>query len=171
MVSVKLLRTLGYLKITDLESDISIMTNLNNQLCDLDIKAWSVPDKYVKHDGNVGYEAMKNLLEGYVGVSVSTEVTNIHRRTFKNTWNLIWKNYCSAVSYPENVGVILSELGLRLAFVTSDDRSTMVAKSFYNDIINWFLYTAQSVDTEKTLRTLVVSGISDMRRLYDSNNS
>ena len=169
MVSVKLLRTLGYLKITDLESDISLMTNLNNQLCDLDIKAWSVPDKYVKHNGEVGYEAIKKLLREYVGVSPDTEVTNIHRRTFKNTWNLIWRNYCTAVSFPENVGVILSELGF--AFVTSDDRSTMVAKSFYNDIINWFLYTAQSVDTEKTLRTLVVSGISDMRRLYDSNNS
>lgn len=171
-VSVKLLRSLGYLKITDLESDIALMTVLNNQLCDINIKSWSVPDKYQECGGQVGYEAIQKLLENRAEVRLDTEVTNVQRRSFKNTWALLWKNYCEAMSYPDNICVILSELGIRLAFVNKDDRSTLVAKAFFNDIINWFLYTGgDSVDSDKVLRTLVVGDIGDLRRLYGYYNN
>lgn len=163
MLSTKNLRTLGYLKITSLELELDDIIQLGTELRGVSSKPWSYLDDWLL---GVKYEAMNTLIECILPDLEMPKQED--KRIFRNTWEGIWKAYCSDLGFNTSIQTVLSETGIALAYQLSLNRKLDSLEKnvlqFYSDILNWYSFTKKSnFDTMEVLKILVTDDMENLR--------
>lgn len=164
-ISIKQLRELGFLKIMQDELHISAIFSYNMQYLNVEAKAWSFLPNYQIFGSK--YHGMDRLVKS-MNLDIDM-VDETDKRNFRNIWASIWHSFASSTGIDNSTQILLSEFGLRLAFIQSDDKTIRDVARFYDDVIDWYLYTKQgtsSLPVGDILKTLVVGDASQLRRYW-----
>lgn len=161
-ISLKALRELGFLKITDIEFPFDDIVQLDLENRDIEVKLWGYMENHSKNENR--YDGINNLV-GYCGWIASER----NKRKFSNTWKSIWSQYTQAIRIRQSCSstvpteVLLSDFGLRLAKLGYKDATVDRVVKFYNDVINWYLFTSTDFDEQEVLRLLVLQDLDSLR--------
>lgn len=164
-ISAKLLRELGFMKINNEELCIDYIFNFNMQNLAIESKAWSFLPNYQIFGSK--YHGMDRLVK-----SMDIDLDNIEqvdKRDFRNLWISVWHSFGSATGIDESTQILLGDFGLRLSFIQSDDENIRKVARFYDDVIDWYLYTKQGTNklpVNDILKILVTGSVSQLRRFW-----
>lgn len=162
MLSATNLRTLGYLKISNLELNIENIIQLNTELCGSAIRPWSYLNVYQTRNNNC--PALVELIQNEIRYVGGIAPVDSEKRAFRNTWDNIWSSYCKALGLDKSVETILSDVGLIVSVTEHNDAVTKQVIQFYNDIISWYNFTKRgNIDVMETLKILVVGDTKNIR--------
>lgn len=167
IVSATAFRSYGYLKIGSEELNLKNIIQLNNEMLNKKVRAWSYLDHYAESGSSL--EGMKMLVSTF---GYDTDyISDAQKRAFKNTWDYIWFGFCKALSLDESTESLLNEFGLRLAQTNTEDAIISDVRTFYNDVIMWFLMTKKqgSKYNEGEVMKLLICGDMEHLRGYIIN--
>lgn len=156
-VSMKFLRELGFIKIANNDFPLDNIIQLDLENRGSVIQAWSFLDEY----GNKGslYHSIDRLVE-----KIGGKTDERSKRRFRDTWSRIWQSYMQAIKFDDgNIQGLLHDFGLRLAFIKSDDEVIRRVARFYDDVIDWYIWTCVHDVSEDILRKLVADDIQVLR--------
>lgn len=134
--------------------------------------AYSFPRKHknISYNSRNLYSGIESFILDCEPMIDNIEIDDICQRRFRNSWNSLWKSFCEDLEFSDSEKIMLSELGIRLAYILSEDTDYSDLQDvidFYNAVIRWSLFTKQESNFEKN----DLSFISVMEMLVTSNSS
>lgn len=152
------------MKISESELCLDYIQQLNTEYLSIETKPWSFLESYNMYDST--YDGVTFLIEDTYDME---NLTVKDKRSFRNLWESLWKFYGEALSLDDSLVTLISNFGLRLAFIQSSDEIVRKVRLFYNDIIGWYLYTKNYMTDEQVepiLETLVMEDVNSLRRYW-----
>jgi len=156
---MKAIRRLGFIKIMNDSFCMDYIQQLNTENLNIDCKPWSFLTHYFEC-GSL-YKGMGDIVTHEKLVTNDTK----SKRVFKNLWLNIWKDFGDALSLDASMVTLLSEFGIRLAFIEPDDKVISSVTHFYDTVIRWYLYTSDSFrgdSIEDVLNVLINGSIEEL---------
>lgn len=127
----------------------------NCNVCDFSVSSYGLLTKYdkLRNKSYEGFDLFVQNIDIFAGIHKSTDAS---KRSFRQSYDNIWKSLQKVCDLTDSEVKILSDFGLRLAFISAgeltfclDENDYNLIKDFYNCVLTWFAF-CRSEDNFKT---------------------
>ena len=161
---------------------LSIVKEYNYEVCDFSVSSYGLLTKYVnlRDKSYEGFDLFVQNIDAFAGIHKSSDAS---KRSFRQAYDSIWKSLQKVCNLSDSEIKILSDFGLRLAFITAGELKSSLkdleydlVTNFYNCILTWFVF-CRSEDNFKTrnmktydvLRLLAVKDFDEFEKSIKDN--
>lgn len=161
---------------------LDIVKEYNYEVCDFSVSSYGLLTKYdkLRDKSYEGFDLFVQNIDVFAGIHKSSDAS---KRSFRQAYDSIWKNFKKVCNLSDSEAKILSDFGLRLAFISANELSSNLTGSdyslitdFYNCVLTWFVF-CRSEDNFKTrgmkpydvLRLLAVKDFSEFEKSIKDN--
>lgn len=161
---------------------LDIVKEYNYEVCDFSVSSYGLLTKYdkLRDKSYEGFDLFVQNIDVFAGIHKSSDAS---KRSFRQAYDSIWKNLQKVCDLSDSEVKILSDFGLRLAFISANELSSNLTGSdyklitdFYNCVLTWFVF-CRSEDNFKTrgmkpydvLRLLAVKDFNEFEKSIKDN--
>lgn len=161
---------------------LDIVKEYNYEVCDFSVSSYGLLTKYdkLRDKSYEGFDLFVQNIDVFAGIHKSSDAS---KRSFRQAYDSIWKNLKKVCDLSDSEVKILSDFGLRLAFISANELSSNLTGSdyklitdFYNCVLTWFVF-CRSEDNFKTrgmkpydvLRLLAVKDFNEFEKSIKDN--
>lgn len=123
----------------------------NMMLIDYKATAYSLPKVYKNIQSDLirysGIIAFMNMCEPMI-LDIDKPDATLQRK-FRNNWDSMWTNFGKDLHLNAEVVKMISDLGIRLCFVTEIQRIPDEIYKFYNAILKWYTYSVSEASIKE----------------------
>lgn len=161
---------------------LDIVKECNYEVCDFSVSSYGLLTRYdkLRDKSYEGFDLFVQNIDVFAGIHKSSDAS---KRSFRQAYDSIWKNLQKVCDLSDSEVKILSDFGLRLAFISANELSSNLTGSdyklitdFYNCVLTWFVF-CRSEDNFKTrgmkpydvLRLLAVKDFNEFEKSIKDN--
>lgn len=161
---------------------LDIVKEYNYEVCDFSVSSYGLLTKYdkLRDKSYEGFDLFVQNIDVFAGIHKSSDAS---KRSFRQAYDSIWKNLQKVCDLSDSEVKILSDFGLRLAFISANELSSNLTGSdyklitdFYNCVLTWFVF-CRSEDNFKirgmkpydVLRLLAVKDFNEFEKSIKDN--
>lgn len=161
---------------------LDIVKECNYEVCDFSVSSYGLLTKYdkLRDKSYEGFDLFVQNIDVFAGIHKSSDAS---KRSFRQAYDSIWKNLQKVCDLSDSEVKILSDFGLRLAFISANELSSNLTGSdyklitdFYNCVLTWFVF-CRSEDNFKirgmkpydVLRLLAVKDFNEFEKSIKDN--